>query len=109
MGTKITWYIEAVGHTNEVIAGELPAENASRGIICQDGELRDFWVCDYAFINKLLKCEVAQNLEFKVFCREGKYGPVRLWPFLRKRRITPVKALQRGLIKKANTLMEKSV
>jgi hypothetical protein len=105
---KKTWYVEAVGPTNELIATELPAENASRGIICQDGKLRDFWVCDYRFITKLLKCEEVFDLKFNVFYRERPLAPVKPWPFLRKRRMTAVKALQDGLIKRANALLPAS-
>ena len=100
MAAMKIWYVEAVGHTNEAIAAELPAENAHRGILCQDGVKRDFWTCDYRFITKLLKSEEAEHLQFKVFYREGPYGPVRLWPFLRKRRMTLARAIKKGLVKK---------
>lgn len=104
MGTRKIWYVEAVGHTNEAIAAELPAENAQRGVLCQDGVKRDFWECSYSFITKLLKSEAAEHLEFQVFCREGRYGPVKPWRFLRKRRMTLAKALKSGVVKKASAL-----
>ncbi len=102
MGAQKIWYVEAVGHTNEVIAAELPAENASRGILCQDGVKRDFWQCDYRFITRLLKSETAEHLEFKVFYREGKFGPVRPWPFLYKWRMTIATALKNSAVKKGS-------
>jgi hypothetical protein len=106
MTTNKTWYVEAVGHTNEVIAAELPAENTVRGVLCKDGKKRDFWICDYCFITKLVKSEQSQNLEFKVFYREGKYGSVRPWPFLRRRRRTTLAtALKQGLVKKGGALL----
>ncbi len=105
MGTKKTWYLEAVGHTNEAIAVELSTENAHRGILCQDGLKRDFWVCDYRFITRLLKSEVAEHLQFKVFYRERPYGPVRLWPFLRKRRMTLASSIKKGQVRKGRSLM----
>lgn len=86
MAANKRWYVEATGHTNEVIARELPEENAHKGILCQDGEKRDLWECEYAFIAKLLKNETSAKLQFEVFYRESRYGPVKPWPFLRKKR-----------------------
>lgn len=95
-----TWYVEATAHTNEVIATELPSENMYKGVLCQDGKKRDFWECDYRFVTKLVKNKAAGNLVFKVFYREGKYGPVKLWPFLYKKRQTLTQALKSGVVKK---------
>lgn len=71
------WYVEATGHTNEVIAGELPTENAHKDVLCQDGEKRDFWECGYKFVARLLKNEGNAHLKFRVFYRESRYGPVK--------------------------------
>jgi len=81
------WYVCAVeGHTNEVIAGELSAERAHKDVLCQDGKTRDLWECEYALITKLLKNTANAQLKFTVFCRDGMYGPVRLWKFLKCQR-----------------------
>ncbi|MEK7114271.1 MAG: hypothetical protein AAB850_01840 [Patescibacteria group bacterium] len=103
MPAKKTWYVEAVGHTNEAIAAELPTENAHKGVLCQDGVKRDFWECDYRFITKLLQSEAAEHLQFKVFYREGRYGPVKPWPFLRKRRMTLAEALRKEVVKRSDS------
>jgi hypothetical protein len=104
MASKKVWYVEAVGHTNEAIARELPAENATRGVLCQDGVKRDFWICDYRFITKLLGSEAAEHLQFKVFYRQHKNGPVNPWPFLRKREMTLAGAIKKGLVKRSAVL-----
>ena len=99
-----TWYVEATGHTNEVIAvesrAEIPALKTHEGVLCQDGVKRDFWECDYRFVAKLVKNQAAMQITFKVFYREGKYGPVKLWPFLKKKRLTLAKALEKGGVKR---------
>jgi|SRR3989344_4867925 len=102
MAAKKTWYVEAVGHTNEVIATELPAENAHKQVLCQDGIKRDFWECDYRFITKLLKSEATGQLRFKVFYRERPHAPVKLWPFLKRQKMTLAIALKRGVVKRGN-------
>lgn len=86
MAANKRWYVEATGHTNEVIARELPEENAHKDVLCQDGEKRDFWECDYAFITKLVKNETVGQLQFRVFYREGRHGPAKPWPFLKRKR-----------------------
>ncbi len=101
MAAKKTWYVEVVGHTNEVVASELPAENAHKHILCRDGLRRDLWECDYRFIAKLLRSKRAEHLQFKVYYREGRYGPVKPWPFLGKPRMTLATALKRGVVKRA--------
>ncbi len=104
MGGKKTWFVEAVGHTNEAIARALPTAHTHKDVLCQDGKKRDFWECEYRFITKLLKSQTAQHLEFRVFFREGRHGTVKPWPFLRKRRMTLATALKKGIVKKADTL-----
>lgn len=101
MASAKKWYVEATGHTNEVIASELSAENAHKSVLCQDGEKRDLWECTYRFVSQLLKNEVEGQLQFKVFYRESSYGPVKPWPFLRKKRLTLATALKEGVVKKA--------
>jgi len=104
MAGKKTWFVEAVGHTNEVIAVELPAESAHKDVLCQDGKKRNFWECDYSFITRLLNCQSAEHLEFKVFYREGRHGLAKPWRFLRKRRMTLATALKKGIVKKGDAL-----
>ncbi len=94
------WFIEATGHTNEVIATELGAENAHKDVLCQDGKVRDLWACDYSLIPKLLKNEASGQLEFKVFFREGMYGPIKPWPFLRRKRMGLAEAVEKKVVKK---------
>lgn len=96
MAGKKRWYVEVKNaHTNEVVARELPAENAQKGVLCQDGEKRDLWMCDYKFITKILENEQELQLKFLVLYREGRYGPVKPWPFLRKKRL-PKGAVTKG-------------
>jgi hypothetical protein len=98
---KKIWYVEPIdGHTNEVIATELPAENAHKKVVCRNGPERNFWECDYRFITKLLRNEAIIRLRFNVFYRERPYGPVKLWPFLRKRRMSLTTALERGVVRR---------
>ncbi len=104
MPTK-TWYLEALGDgsTNETIANlsraEIPALNTREDMLCIDGKKRNFWECSYSLIAKLLPARRAGRLHFKVFYREGMYGPVRLWPFTEKKRLTLVSAKKKGLIR----------
>jgi|GEM_PF-2004307 hypothetical protein len=99
-----TWYVQAIGHTNEVIANELPTENAHKSLMCKDGLRHDLWECDYRFITKLSRCEQSAQLCFEVFYREGPHGPIKPWPFLRRRRRSLRQALDKGLVKSGNAL-----
>ena len=102
--SRKTWYVEALDeHTNEVIASvsgaEIPALNARIGVFCIDGRRRDLWECEYTLIAKLLKSRRRdKRLLFKVFYREGRYGPVRLWPFTNKKKLTLASARKKGLV-----------
>lgn len=100
MSTKV-WYLEALdAYTNEVIASEVPSEQTHRGILCQDGQKRDFWECKYATIAKLLRNEKQLQLHFKVFYRECKNCPAKPWPFAKKKKPTLAQALKKGTVKK---------
>ncbi len=101
MPTKKTWYLEVDAHTNEVVATEISAEMTHRDVLCQDGKKRDFWECDYATIAKLLKNERSAHLRFNVFYREGRYGPVKPWPFVKKKKQTLAHALRKGIVRTA--------
>lgn len=97
-----TWYLEARdAHTNEVIATEVSAEMTHRSVLCQDGKKRDFWECEYAIITKLLRNQDLAHLRFNVFYREGRYGPVKLWPFAKKKKQTLAHALRKGIVRPA--------
>lgn len=87
MASTKVWYVEATGHTNEVIARELPAENAHKDVLCQDGKKRNLWECSYSFISQLLKNALHAKLTFTVYYRESRHGPVKLWPFIRRRKV----------------------
>ena len=100
MATKKRWYIEATAHTNEIIAAELPAENMHKSVVCQDGLNRDFWECDWRFISRLMQNKAEGQFAFKVFYREGAYGPVKLWPFPKKRKMTLATALKKGVVQR---------
>ena len=104
MSGKKIWDVDAVGHTNGAIEQALPTAQTHKDVLCQDGKKRDFWECDYRFITKLLKSQSAEHLEFKVFYRERRHAPVRLWPFLRRKRMTLETALKKGVVKKASAL-----
>ena len=98
MPSKKIWYVYAIGHTNEVIASELPSENFHRNILCQDGRERSIWTCEYSFVTRLQKGKKNAQLEFKVFYRERPYAPVKLWPFLRRQKMTLAQALNKGVV-----------
>lgn len=98
--SKKIFYVEATSHTNEVIAGELPTENLHKDVLCIDGKSRNFWLCDYRFITMLKKNRKSGQLAFKVWYREGRYGPVREWPFLDEKKPTLASALKKGVVKK---------
>jgi len=103
MSNKV-WYLEALNiHTNEIIANELGAEMAQHGILCQDGVKRDLWECEYRTIAKFLRNEQQGQLHFIVFYRERRYGPVKVWPFAKKK-TTLADVLQSGAVKKAVAL-----
>jgi hypothetical protein len=94
------WYVEAYGHTNEKFAEDLPAENAHKGVLCIDGKKRDLWECDYSFIPPRLKVQASAQLDFTVYYREGQYGPVRKWPFAKKKKLTLAHSIKKGLVRK---------
>ena len=100
MSNKI-WYVEAYGHTNEVIAGELPAENA-KPILCGDGVTRPLWLCDYRFITRLEKNRKEGQLSFTPWYRKSQYGRVKKWPFLKKRKLTLATARKKGIVTVTN-------
>lgn len=98
---KKIWYVEALdSHTNEVTADELPAENAQKDVLCVDSKKRNFWQCEYSYIAKLLRNRASAQLAFKVFYREGRYGPVREWPFTKKKKLTLASAIKKGIVYK---------
>ncbi len=105
MSSKKVWYVEAFGHANEVIAGDLPAENAHKGVLCIDGKNRDLWQCDYRFITKLKKNRWSCNLVFKVWYRQNPDGPIREWPFLNKKKPMLASALKKGTVKRLNPVV----
>jgi hypothetical protein len=103
MSTKV-WYLEARDvHTNEVIAREVSAELTHQGVLCQDGQKRDFWECDYHTVAKLLRNETQAQLCFTVFYRECRNCPVKPWPFAKRKKPTLVQAQKKGLIKKGTS------
>ncbi len=103
MSNKV-WYLEALdAHTNEVMAGEIPSEMTKQGVLCQDGIKRDFWECRYATVAKFLCNERQLNLHFRVFYREGRYGPVKIWPFTKKKKLTLAQAMKKGIVKTVTT------
>lgn len=104
--SKKIWYVEATSHTNEVIADRLSAENEKRDVLCIDGEKRNLWQCQYGLISELLKNQASGQLVFEVYYREGKYGPVRKWPFLKKQKPTLASALKKGTVRKGTVQNE---
>lgn len=104
MSNKI-WYVEAHdSHTNEVIADVLPTENAHKNVLCIDGKKRDFWQCEYSLIAKLIKNQSSGQLVFTIFYRVGRYGPVRKWPFTKKKKLTIASALKKGIVRKISVV-----
>lgn len=101
MSNKI-WYVEATGHTNEVVASKLPAENAQEGVLCIDGVKRPLWLCDYQFITMLKKNRKSGQLKFKVWYRAYPHGAVRPWKFLDKKKLTLASALKKGIVHKSS-------
>jgi hypothetical protein len=97
-----TWYVEATGHTNEVIAGKLSVQDAQQNILCIDGRKRELWECKYSLITNLKKNRSSGQLVFTVWYRVGRYGPVRKWPFLKKQKLTLASALKKGLVTVTN-------
>lgn len=97
MSNKI-WYVEATGHTNEVISSKLSIQDAQQNILCIDGKKREMWECTYSLITTLKKNRRSGQLVFKVWYREGQYGPVREWPFLDKKKPTLANALKKGIV-----------
>ncbi len=100
MSSRKVWYVEAFGHTNEVIATELPAENAHKNVLCIDGEKRNLWWCNYRFVTRLKKNRESGQLSFTVWYRESRNGPVKKWPFLNKKKPTLASALKKRTVRK---------
>ena len=86
MPRKTIWYIgDFDAHTNEVIAHVIPSENCISQVLCQDEKKRDLWRTDYATITRLKKSKNQSGLVFKIFKRDGSYGPVKKWDFPKKK------------------------
>lgn len=83
----IFWYIFTDdGYTNEAISRELPSADTLDGVKCSDGIPRKLWKCDGQFVTKLLKNRKQKNLDFEIFKKEGKYGPIQKATFLEKKK-----------------------
>lgn len=84
----ITWYIFTNdGHTNEVISRQMPQESTGKAhsfLICFDGVERPLWECDGSFVTKMKENESNPNLHFKIYKREGKYGPIKEVKFIKR-------------------------
>jgi hypothetical protein len=88
---EVTWYIFTNdGHTNEVIARELigrerETESANYPLtMCADGIERPLWECSGAFVTLMKQNGNDPNLHFKIFKKEGKYGPIREVKFIKR-------------------------
>ena len=82
---KYIWLIEPLdSHTNEVISREVPEENFSRGVICEDGIPHNLWGCDYRIVATLIRSKRDLGLKFRIFNRCGN-GKIRECAFLFKK------------------------
>lgn len=82
-GVQYDWFVEPLSDlTNEYISRELPAENAERGVLCNDGKRRDMWLCKYKFISFLKRSLLGPTLRYNVFIRTGEKGLVRPATFI---------------------------
>jgi len=76
------WFVEPLdSHTNGVISNEVPEENFSHGVICEDGKPHNLWECSFQVVSALMRSQRNLNLQFKIFNREGK-GKIRECTFL---------------------------
>ena len=78
-----TWYLEPINddaHTNKVFASELNEKEACRGMLCQDGQKRNLWRCDYNAVGIMRQNREQLNLRFRVFVQEGG-GKIREFSF----------------------------
>ena len=101
MSTK-TWYLDprGDGSTNELMATEISPEMAQRDVLCHDGVKRDLWQCDYQTVAKFLRYQKTKPLVFRVYYRAYKNGPVILWPFTQKKKMSLKTALEKKLLRK---------
>ena len=77
----ITWFIcHNDSHTNKVISSRIPNENMHEEK-CSDGITRDLWECDFSFIKEMRNSKIDLGLDFRVFKKEGKYGPIKPFDF----------------------------
>jgi len=80
---EYTWYIEPLdSDTNETISQELPEQNFSHDITCQDGRTHNLWECSYNFAYAFFRSRKALNLRFNVYNKEGRHGQTRRCDFL---------------------------
>lgn len=64
---KYTWYIEPLdSRTNETISQELPVQNFSRGIICENKQTHNLWGCSYIIMFAFVKSKLQLGLNFKL-------------------------------------------
>ena len=93
---EIFWFIFTNdAFTNEVISRELPPEDTVNDVKCFDGINRKLWKCDGQFVTKIRKNKISQKLDFEIFKREGKYGPIKKCDFFDKKKEKPKKLVMR--------------
>ncbi len=77
------WYIEPLdSDTNETISQELPVQNFSRGIICQDEKTHNLWECSYNFAYAFFRSRRTLDLRFNVYNKKSRHGQIRRCDFL---------------------------
>lgn len=75
-----TWYVEPRdAATNEVLAGNLEADDYIGVRICSDNKAHRLWQCDHAFIGNLNRSKKKLRLDFDVYVQSGRRGQIRLW------------------------------
>jgi len=87
------WFVEPEdAHTNEITAKSLLTLNQlNESFALEDNEGQEhsvFQIETYSFITTLYKNRTASHLNFKVFYRTGKDGPIRLWKLGSRKKVS---------------------
>jgi len=85
------WFVEPkTDHANEVISRSLAAINeVHESVAMKDNDGAPHAVYQlpgYGFITRLYKSSLKSTTDFNVYCREGHYGPIRLWTLGEKKK-----------------------
>ena len=84
---KFTWFTDPKGdqRTNNLISLQLDKVDECPNMLCEDGEKRNLrrW-CSHEELKNFQRIADANRYSYAIYVREGDYGPIRPWPFVKQ-------------------------